>query len=208
LRTIEDLADMKDARVSGSFAAAGYCLVAGLLSTERTAAMLRESTRLAPHARRACGNYYRVNRDGSVSSPRCMSTIEAGPVLSAIHDDTVHLEIIKSIVGRRLSPTRGSYIYYAPGDYIGLHRDALECEATLITCIAGVLSPLVVHTSLIGVASEDLVGISRAHSAMPPGGTRVSVPNEGRFLLLLGSRIPHHRPAALDSCVIATLCYA
>jgi hypothetical protein len=163
---------------------------------------------LAPRARRARGDDYGVHRDGSVSSPRGLSTASAGPVLEAIQRDERRLDRLERIAGRRLCPTRASYIYYRPGDYIGLHKDAAVCAVTLITSIAGTLGPLVVHPSLVGAAPEELLAISRAYSGMPPGGTRVVVPDGGRFLMLLGSKIPHHRPAALDFCTIATLCYA
>jgi hypothetical protein len=193
---------------SGSLFAHGYCPLAGALAAEDAAAVMSEAAALAGGARHANGAYYRVNGDGSISSPRSLSTVAAGPVLQAIHRSEVRLALLERVAGRPLMPTRGSYIYYEPGDYIGLHRDASACAVTLITSVAGVLDPLVVHPSLVGVPPEELVAISRAHSAMPPGGIRVAVPGGGRFLMLLGSTVPHHRPAALDFCTIATLCYA
>jgi hypothetical protein len=171
-------------------------------------ALLTEAKALAPTARAASGHYYRVNGDGSLSSPRRLSTIAAGPLLETIHHDKQRLEQLERIAGRRLSPTRASYIYYEPGDYIGLHKDAAVCQITLITSVSGALEPLMVHPSLVGVPVEELLAISREYSGMPPGATRVAIPRGGLFLMLLGSRIPHHRPAALDSCTIATLCYA
>jgi hypothetical protein len=170
--------------------------------------MREEAMALAPRARRASGDYYRAHGDGSVSSPRGLSTTSAGPVLEAIQRDEKRLDRLERIAGRRLCPTRASYIYYRPGDYIGLHKDAAVCAVTLITSIAGALGPLVVHPSLVGAPTEELLAISRAYSGMPSGGTRVVVPHGGMFLMLLGSIVPHHRPAALDFCVIATLCYA
>jgi len=188
--------------------ARGYCSLPNPLSVEHTAALLAEAAALASSARRATGYYYRVNADQSISSPRRLSTIAAGPVLQSIHLDETRRGLLDDILGQRLSPTRASYIYYGPGDYIGLHKDASVCEVTLITSVSGALDPLVVHPSLRDVAPEELLAVSRAHSAMPPGGTRVVIPSGGTFLMLLGSAIPHHRPAALDYCTIATLCYA
>src|SRR5438552_4395127 len=190
-----------------SLAAHGYCSLPDALTADRIGAVLAEATELAPSARRATGKYYCVNGDRSISSPRRLSTVGAGPVLQAIHRDARRLELLERIAGRRLRPTRGSYIYYEPGDYVGLHNDASVCEVTLITRVAGALQPLVVHRALVGVPPEELLAISRVHSAMPPGGTCIAVPHGGSFLILLGSTIPHHRPAALDSGTIATLCY-
>lgn len=190
-----------------SLAARGYCVVPVAPAADHAAAMLAEATSLAPSTRRVSGDYYRVNGDRSVSSPRCLGTVAAGAVLDAVHRDNARLELLERIAGRPLTPTRGCYIYYEPGDFIGLHKDAAVCEVTLITSISGALDPLVIHPSLIGVPPEELVAISRAYSSMPPGGTGVTVPSGGSFLMLMGSTVPHHRPAALHPCTIATLCY-
>lgn len=191
-----------------SVTASGYCTLPDALTAGRADAIRAEATSLASHARRADGNYYCVNADGSISSPRRLSTAAAGSALQAIHHDESLLDRLADILGRRIAPTRGSYIYYEPGDYIGLHKDAAVCTVTLIGSIAGALASLVIHPALVDVPAEQLVATSRAHSAMPPGGVRVAIPDRGSFLLLLGSKIPHHRPATLDRCMIATLCYA
>jgi hypothetical protein len=192
---------------SDSLARDGYCLLPDAVAPGDAAAVAVEACALAMSARRVVGDYYCVNDDRSISSPRRLSTVAAGPLLQRIHSDARLLELLEHVAARRLSPSRSSYIYYAPGDYIGLHKDASVCQVTLITSITGALDPLVVHPSLIDMPPEQLLKISRTHSAMPPGGTRVAVPKAGIFLVLRGSTIPHHRPAALDSCTIATLCY-
>ena len=158
-------------------------------------------------ARRVAGDYYQVNADGSISSPRKLTTASAGPVLEAIHRDPERLSLLEQPAGGHLSPTLCAYIYYAPGDYIGLHKDGHRCSLTLITSIDGPLAPLVVHPALAGNEPDELVELSRAHAGMPPGGVRTVVPADGAFLMLRGSAIPHHRPASLDHCTIATLCY-
>jgi hypothetical protein len=196
-----------DMDASGSLARNGYCLLPDAVAPGDVAAVAVEACALAMSARRVVGDYYCVNDDGSISSPRRLGTVAAGPLLQTIHRDARLLELLEHITARRLSPSRSSYIYYAPGDYIGLHKDASVCRITLITSITGALDPLVVHPSLIDVPPEQLVEISRTHAAMPPGGTRVAVPKAGIFLMLRGSTIPHHRSAALDTCTIATLCY-
>jgi hypothetical protein len=198
----------EDVYPTESLAAGGYCFLPDGLTDGQRTALVTEALAHAPSARCASGNYYRVNADGSVCSPRCLSTIAAGPVLRAIHQDKQRLGQLQRIVGRRVSPTRGSYIYYKPGDYIGLHKDASVCQITLITSVAGAPEPLMVHPSLVSMPSEELLAISRAYSGMPPGGTRIAVPRGEMFLMLLGSAIPHHRPATLDCCTIVTLCYA
>jgi hypothetical protein len=192
---------------SGSLARNGYCLLPDIVAPGDAGAVAVEARALAMSARRVVGDYYCVNDDRSISSPRRLSTVAAGPLLLAIHRDARLLELLEHIAARRLCPSRSSYIYYTPGDYIGLHKDAAACQVTLITSITGALDPLVVHPSLIDVPPEELVEISRTHSAMPPGGTRVAVPKAGIFLMLRGSTIPHHRPAALDPRTIAALCY-
>ena len=198
--------ETEDKQTLDSLTDRGYCLLPGGITDQDRAALLAESRALGPSARAASGDYYRVNGDGSLSSPRRLSTIAAGPVLEAIHRDEQRLEQLERIAGRRVSPTRGSFIYYEPGDYIGLHKDAAACQITLITSVSGALEPLIVHPSLAAVPLEELLAISRAHSGMPSGGTRVAIPRGGMFLMLLGSRSPspvcrprllHHRDPLL-----------
>ena len=190
-----------------SLRAAGYVLLAGTLDSSLTAAVLDEATTVSTTARRVVGDYYRINGDRSLSSPRRLRAAAAGAVLDSVHRDTRRVAQLSSILGEPAVPTRSSYIYYDPGDYIGLHKDAASCRVTLITSLAGPLGPLVIHPPLTTLPPEELLRVSQAHSGMPPGGVRVIVPAGGRFLMLLGSKIPHHRPATLDACAIATLCY-
>jgi hypothetical protein len=168
----------------------------------------REAMDIEPTARGICGEQYRISRDGRVSSPRHHRTATPGPVLRDTHEDQELIDLVESVVERKLFPTRASYIYYQPGDYIGLHNDTAACHVTLITSIVGNLDPLIVHHELGDLNPEQLLEVSRRHEGRPPGGTPVQVPDSGRLLMLMGSAIPHHRPISLQHCAIATLCYA
>ena len=153
------------------------------------------------------GRHWRVNVDGSMSSPRRSWVSAAGPLLRELHRDPTHLERLALATGRSFEPTRASYIHYRPGDHVGLHIDAADCGLTLVTRLGGSLDPLVVHPQLAGLPPAQLVEISRASRGMPRYGLPVRIPAAGAFLMMWGSTMPHHRPAALDHGVIATLCY-
>lgn len=65
-----------------------------------------------------------------------------GQVLHRAHASTVREMAIEAI-GCELWPTRASYLYYAPGDFIGPHQDVEQCEYTLVAPLGaeGVFSP-------------------------------------------------------------------
>lgn len=192
---------------TSSLAADGYCTLPDVLSAQRASALVAEAAAFAPNARPMPRDEYRVKAAGRIASPRRMSAIAAGPVLRAIQRDEQLLDLLERTAGKRLTPTNGAYIYYEPGDYLGLHKDEAVCEVTLITGVADALGPLVVHPPLVDVPAQELLKISRAHAATPPGGVEVDVPGVGSFLMLLGSKVPHHRPRSRTSCAIATLCF-
>ena len=191
-----------------SLAADGYCYLSAVLNADRVDAMLAEAAALAANARSMPRDEYRLDEEHRIASPRRMSAVAGGPVLRAIQREESLLELIEDVAGHAVCGTSAAYIYYAPGDYLGLHRDKAACEVTLITGVAGELDPLIVHPDLVGVPPPELLEISRAHSATPPGGTGVMVPHAGSFLVLLGAKVPHHRAPASDRGTIATLCFA
>ncbi len=186
----------------------GYCLMSDVLAPDRVAALLGEAASMAADAGSMPRDVYRVNDDQSISSPRRMHATAGGPVLRAIQRDEALLDMIEHAAGHRVAPTRAAYIFYEPGDYLGLHRDSTLCEVTLLTGVGGALDPLIVHPELVGLPAEELLYVSRAHDATPPGGVGAEVPAAGSFLMLSGSKVPHHRPPASRHGSVATLCFA
>ena len=67
-----------DTDASGSLAHNGYCLLPDAVAPGEAAALVVEARALAMSARRVVGDYYCVNDDRSISSPRCLGTVSAG----------------------------------------------------------------------------------------------------------------------------------
>jgi hypothetical protein len=98
---------------------AGYLMCTPAFRWDGIDRVQREGAARKANAHRADGNYYRVNADASVSSPRILRTASAGPVLTALHQNDRLIEILSSMMHRELRPTRSSFNFYSPGDYIG-----------------------------------------------------------------------------------------
>ena len=89
------------------------------------------------------------------------------------------------------SPTgSGSYSYYEePGDFLALHRDILQCDLTVITCLmarrmAGPTGELTIYPGLL----REPLSVARA--AGRQAGTVVAL-EPGQSVLLLGGLVPH-----------------
>jgi hypothetical protein len=132
-----------------------------------------------------------------------------GPVLDAVYADRGLAHRIGGLVGTGASPTgsRGSYSFYdRPGDFLGLHRDILTCDVTLIVCLerSGGAAPEVGALRLYPAAArhalEEITATSPARDIqMRPG----------QAVVLLGGVIPH-RVLPADATFrrsIAVLCF-
>ena len=106
-----------------------------------------------------------------------------------------------------MRPTRASYLYYEPGDFMGLHTDLPSCALTMLTSLGGDAPPLVVHPELPSLEPSRLEEIAHA-GVLRPGGVPLPVSERG-VSMLLGSETPHHRPVvdAEHDVVVVTLCY-
>jgi len=112
-------------------------------------------------------------------------------------------------IGERLSiavhPVQSNYLYYGPGDSLGLHHDQARCPFALVTLLDGEAEPLCVHPELAGAAVEGLATL------VSPGGHTGGGPvalQDGP-LLLSGCAVPHHRDAHEGDVeiTIATFCF-
>lgn len=178
-----------------------------LFSAEVTQRLTHEAELQRLSARPWSTDEYILSGGGQLSSPRAHQTAGPGPVLRGLHEGTHVVGLLRQMTGQYFFPTRVSYLFYGPGDFIGLHTDIDPCQVTLLTSVLGSPDPLMVHPDLAGIPRVQLLELSQRTAGRPPGGVAVSVPRGG-LLVLRGSRIPHHRPTVRHSCGTATLCYA
>jgi hypothetical protein len=84
---------------ASSLAVDGYLLLPYAVDPALSAALVDEAKSSAMTARRVNGDYYRVNDDRSLSSPRRLRTAAAGPVLDAVHCDGERVAELTRIFG-------------------------------------------------------------------------------------------------------------
>jgi hypothetical protein len=102
----------------------------------------------------------------------------------------------------------GSYSYYEqPGDFLGLHRDIVRCELTVVTCVrsdgaepgAGMLLAYSNHMN---------APLARARGAGKAEATPVPI-SRGESVALLGGFVPHEVTPMLpgQERIVSVVCY-
>jgi hypothetical protein len=101
---------------------------------------------------------------------------------------------------------QSNYLFYGPGDFLGLHHDQPRCPYTVVALLDGDAEPLCLHPEAVGTEPADLVPL--LDPVTHTGGVGVSLADGP--LLLAGTRVPHHRdPHGGGSDVtIVTFCFA
>lgn len=72
------------------------------------------------------------------SPPHCLGSVRGGTTLIELYFSGALRRKIGAATGLDVKPTgaNGVYIYYSQGgDFIGLHRDMVTCDLTVITCL-------------------------------------------------------------------------
>jgi hypothetical protein len=112
---------------------------------------------------------------------------------------------VSKIAGIAMKPVQSNYLYYEPGDFLGLHHDQARCPYTVIALLGGPAEPLCLHPELIGVPPAELADLVEPGGHR--GGTNVSLDKE--TLLFAGGVLPHHRPPhqAPAPITIVTFCF-
>lgn len=120
-----------------------------------------------------------------------------GPVHSGYADGGVelrrmHREVgirLRHVVGHHVVPTVSSYLYYEPGDHIGLHLDQSGCDYDVLALLDGRPGPLCLHPELAGMPPGEL--LARAVAGVDDPGLLVNLADGPG--VLAGRTTPHHR---------------
>jgi hypothetical protein len=104
-----------------------------------------------------------------------------------------------------LHPVQSNYLYYGPGDSLGLHHDQARCPYAVVALLSGDAEPLCVHSELAGVPPTELDSI--ADPATHRGGTKIELADGP--MLISGGVIPHHRDphGGSNEIVLVTFCF-
>lgn len=131
----------------------------------------------------------------------------AGPTLTAIHEDPVLVNLISERMGRRMYPTRCTYLPYRKGDFLGVHTDQPTCEVSLLFTIDGEPGPL---RSYFAETTNDPMWLDRwvqENGNFPDGGEDY-VYGEAEGYALTGRVVPHARLPQNEYALIGALFYS
>jgi len=141
---------------------------------------------------------------GLLRTARRFRTSTAGDVLNELHEGP-WCDFLAEALARDCLPTRSSYIYYAPGDYVGPHHDVSQCEITgLVSLGRGGFTlsypDVDVHAvDLDGFFEEVMAGSCDREVQLPlPANTVTFIP---------GTRLIHARRPSPAATVTVAACY-
>jgi hypothetical protein len=174
-----------------------------LLTHADLAALQDEAKALRVEARRRHREGFQLVDGWQLLGPVNSASADGGDWRPAIHrrmaarfDELVH---------PGLHPTVSSYLYYEPGDFIGLHLDQGRCQYDVLVVLDGVATPLCVHPELTGVAPDRLPALAAGGVSEPGMLVRLGI----EPVVLAGRATPHHRPPhpGPDPLVLAAFCF-
>jgi hypothetical protein len=97
---------------------------------------------------------FSLDADGALRGKRRVSAAGPGPVLNRLHFGLGRELAEKSEIGDfSIFPTRSSFLYYAPGDYVLLHHDVTQCTVTILATLGDSADPLYAYPGF-GTAGE------------------------------------------------------
>jgi hypothetical protein len=191
------------------FATGGYLVIRGLFDE----ATLRDLRMEADGVRDAAERMLVAESDGVEGRggfpARAHRSGEGGDLHWALHGCPQMTETLAGLCGLSVTPAgSGTYSYYEEtGDFIGLHRDVLQCDIAVITALTPcainrTAGELVVYPELM---REPL-------SAVRAAGTQAghSLPLDlGHTVILLGGIVPHEVAPACpgQERIVAINCY-
>lgn len=130
-----------------------------------------------------------------------------GPRLAQFHEAVVQARC-DALFGRRLLPTRASYMYLGAADYIDFHQDVPTCRVTAAACLAGA-PPALLILPPPGLAPAELAALLAATPAAELAARcdRLLLP-PGRLVLFEGHLLAHALAAHHGAVTLAAMCFA
>jgi hypothetical protein len=195
----------------GKLSSASYCWdIEDLLSARTAVDCAAEAVVLPPSA----GAYFSggpepgwdVEHDALVSKSS-NAYLGAGPTLVAVHEDRALVDLVSERMGRRMYPTRCTYLRYEEGDYLGVHTDQPTCEVSLLFVVDGEAGPLRSYLDETGHDPEWLGDWVRTHGHFPGGGLDC-VYEDRKGFALTGRAVPHARLPQTEYALVGALFYS
>jgi hypothetical protein len=194
----------------------GFVLIDALLEPSTLAQLQRESLALGSQASENMvlhtdENALEINFGRGGSPARKFLGAQGGAVQDAFYHSSTLKTMLETLSQTRIEPTgaRGTYSYYArTGDFLALHRDIVQCDLTLITCLfdhsKGAASNLGGVLRLY--PSHNLQPLSNINPHSSSRDLRLQV---GQSVALLGGIVPHEvLPTSSGQIrIVSVLCF-
>lgn len=188
----------------------GYFVLSGLFDEATLAALRGEAEGFRAEAVRQ----FVADSDGTEgrggSPARSFRSGRGGELHWGLHGSPQMLETLARLCGATVSPSgSGTYSFYEqPGDFLALHRDILQCDLAVITCLTSqdrgdvAAGELTVYPDFI----RDPLSVVRA------AGRRYGIPvalDRGHTVVLLGGLVPHEVTPTCEGQerIVAINCY-
>lgn len=185
----------------------GYLKLHGFLSAQRLQAIKAEAD-LLQHGSVSRGvQSIEVRRDGSFASPSRFSAHTGGPELRKLHRDIDLLTKVREATGMdRLIPVRATYNYYAPGDFMGVHRDEIRATATLTFPLTENMPSTFYKGEGRNWDDDSLLDYVDKNGVLPESGDEMSL-EAGTLNMFDGYNLPHWRPPVSEPHILGNLIY-
>lgn len=187
---------------------AGYGLIPGVIPADWSSRLREEANGLRSTAVRRERQGFELTAEGRMLGALRNWYAGDGPASHDV-DELGRLAARLAVWSRELlQPMHSSYLYYARGDHLGLHRDHVSCAVTLLVWLSGPAGPLHIHPELRELDEESLLHTATEWSGHPPGGAEVDL--RSGPVVLRGHHVPHDRPPHPhgEELVLSTFCFA
>jgi hypothetical protein len=147
-------------------------------------------------------------RDGSiVAAQRCRAHL-AGPALRALSTSREFRVLVATATGLNgLVPARFGYKYYAPGDFMAVHRDDVKCTITVSFGVTPNLDYMGWMPALRGSSNGEVIALAVHEGRFPRSGERFDIRHR-QMRGFDGYNIPHWRPPFEDSLgILGFVCF-
>jgi hypothetical protein len=189
----------------------GFQVFEGIIDSRMREEMLSEAWSLLPSANacEVCADDFEEVRGGRPR--RSFINGQGGRLQQSFYSAPWLIDFLRSLTNNKLIPTGalGTYSYYLrPGDFLDIHRDIVECDVAVISCLnegpmdEGDGGRLCLYPERL---SEPLSSI-RATPQL--GAVKVRL-DPGQTIVLYGGIVPHAllRVAEGQARIVSVLCY-
>ena len=189
-------------------AVAGHALIPGVIPGDWSSRLREEATGLRSTAERRERQGFEMTAEGRMLGALRNWYAGDGPAGKDVEELGRLAARLGEWSGGPLQPMHSSYLYYARGDYLGLHRDHVSCAITLLAWLSGPAGPLYIHPELRELDEQSLHRMATHWNGHPPGGVEVDI-RRGP-VVLRGHVVPHDRPPHPhdEELILATFCFA